>query len=174
MLICDSSKAGALEFARDYNIATQVVAPAQFADQRSFGKKLLDVLRECRIQWIVLAGYLKKIPQEVIASFHHRIVNIHPSLLPSFGGAGMYGMRVHQAVFERGVKLTGVTVHLVNEIYDDGPIVAQESVDISRCNSPQEIAARVLTVEHQLYPKALQKLIGGDFTVEGKRVMIRE
>lgn len=170
VLICDSEKAGAITFAKERNIATEVISPKDFANPKSFGEKLLSVLQHHRVQWIVLAGYLKKIPQDVISSFRQRIVNIHPSLLPAFGGPGMYGSRVHQAVFDRGVKISGVTIHLVNEVYDDGPIVAQIAVDVTDCPSPRDIAARILQIEHELYPKTLEKLLTCEFAVKGKRV----
>lgn len=155
-------------------IPAQVIHPAQFPDAERFGEALLSALQPRQVRWIVLAGYLKKIPANLIAHFPNRIVNIHPALLPAFGGKGMYGMRVHQAVFDAGVQVTGVTIHLVNEDYDAGPIVWQEPVVIRDCRSPEEIARRVLAVEHRLYPQVLQWLVTRPHRVTGKRIQWNE
>jgi phosphoribosylglycinamide formyltransferase-1 len=136
-----------------------------------FGRELLTILQNNGIDWIVLAGYLKKIPDNVVSMYANRMVNIHPALLPAFGGKGMYGMYVHEAVFKSGAKVSGITVHLVNEVYDSGPVVLQKAVDIEDCYSPEEIAAKVLKVEHRMYSVALQKLLTEPFRVEGNRVI---
>lgn len=169
-LITDNSRAGAIRFAEEHRIPVFVLSPKNFPSSEAFGKALLDVLTPLQVEWIVLAGYLKKIPDNVVAAFSNRMVNIHPALLPAFGGKGMYGMHVHQAVYQSGARVSGVTIHLVNQEYDAGPIVMQQAVDISRCQSPEEIAAEVLKVEHQLYPRALKQLFTQPFTVRGKRV----
>jgi phosphoribosylglycinamide formyltransferase-1 len=100
------------------------------------------------------------------------MVNIHPSLLPAFGGSGMYGARVHEAVVAHGVRITGATVHFVDETYDTGPIILQESVPVDQDDTPADVAARVLVVEHSIYPKAIQLLAANRLTVEGRRVRI--
>ena len=174
VFITDNSRAPALQFARESGLPVQVIHPKQFSTACRFGEALLEVLDAHQVDWIVLAGYLKKIPANVVARYANRIVNIHPALLPAFGGKGMYGMRVHQAVFEAGVQVTGVTIHLVNEDYDAGPIVWQEPVVIRECNSPEAIARRVLEVEHRLYPKVLEELITRKPWVDGKRVRWNE
>jgi folate-dependent phosphoribosylglycinamide formyltransferase PurN len=119
----------------------------------------------------VLAGYLKKIPDNVVHYYSNKIVNIHPALLPAFGGKGMYGMHVHEAVFRSGAKISGVTVHLVNDVYDAGPIVMQRPVDIEACKNPEEIAKTVLVTEHQLFSEALQRLFTTDFRIDFNRVL---
>jgi folate-dependent phosphoribosylglycinamide formyltransferase PurN len=106
---------------------------------------------------IVLAGFLKLIPPDFIERFKNRVINIHPALLPSFGGKGMYGMNVHKAVFESSAKISGATVHIIDNTYDTGKIIAQKSVDISDVNSPEEIAERVLNIEHYLLPFVIGK-----------------
>jgi phosphoribosylglycinamide formyltransferase-1 len=121
---------------------------------------------------VALAGYLKKIPSDIVRRYHHRMVNIHPALLPSFGGKGMYGRRVHEAVLESGVRWTGVTVHLVDEEYDTGPIILQEPVPVYPGDSVEELAARVLEIEHQLYPRALNLVAETRVRVEGRKVHI--
>jgi len=119
---------------------------------------------------IALAGYMKKLPPEVVKRYHNRILNIHPALLPAFGGQGMYGSHVHQAVIESGVKITGVTVHLVSEEYDDGPIVVQEPVMVLDTDTPESIAARVLVAEHATYWRAVKAVAEGTISVDGRRV----
>jgi phosphoribosylglycinamide formyltransferase 1 len=123
------------------------------------GSELLDLLREFRIDLVVLAGYLKRIPPKVIREYAGRIMNIHPALLPAFGGEGMYGARVHEAVIASGVEETGVTVHLVDDDYDRGPIIAQWRVRVDKSDTPESLAARVLNVEHVVYPRAVEMVV---------------
>ena len=129
-------------------------------------------LRESRIDLIVLAGFLKLIPEDFVKSFSNRIINIHPALLPSFGGSGMYGMNVHRAVFESSAQVSGASVHCVDETFDTGKIIAQRCVDISDVKSPEEIAERVLRIEHQLLPEVIEKIALGKVFVEGFRVRV--
>lgn len=173
-LISDNPGAKALDFAVANRIPQFVIPPKAFATPREFGRELLNVLTRQRAEWIVLAGYLKKIPDEVVRRYRNRIVNIHPALLPAFGGKGMYGMRVHQAVFNSGARISGVTVHLVNSEYDAGPIVAQEAVSLEDCAGPEQIAEKVLEAEHRLYPRTLKKLLTTGFSVMGNRVIFEE
>jgi len=120
------------------------------------GSELLELLRKFRIDLVVLAGYLKRIPPKVIREYAGRIMNIHPALLPAFGGEGMYGARVHEAVIASGAEETGVTVHLVDDDYDRGPIIAQWRVPIEKSDTADSLAARVLNVEHTVYPRAVE------------------
>jgi len=120
------------------------------------GSELLNLLREFRIDLVVLAGYLKRIPPKVIREYAGRIMNIHPALLPAFGGEGMYGSRVHEAVIASGAEETGVTVHLVDNDYDRGPIIAQWRVRVDKSDTADTLAARVLNVEHVVYPRAVE------------------
>lgn len=125
-------------------------------DPSDDGSQLLALLRQFRIDLVVLAGYLKRIPSSVIREYAGRIINVHPALLPAFGGEGMYGARVHEAVIASGAKETGVTVHLVDDDYDRGPIVAQWRVPVEKSDTPESLAARVLNVEHIVYPRAVE------------------
>ncbi len=125
-------------------------------DANDDGSELLDLLHRYRIDLVVLAGYLKRIPPRAIREYSGRIMNIHPALLPAFGGEGMYGARVHEAVIASGAEETGVTVHLVDEDYDRGPIVAQWRVRVDKSDTPESLAARVLNVEHVVYPRAVE------------------
>jgi phosphoribosylglycinamide formyltransferase 1 len=120
------------------------------------GSELLALLRKFRIDLVVLAGYLKRIQPKVIREYAGRIINIHPALLPAFGGEGMYGARVHEAVIASGARETGVTVHIVDDEYDRGPIVAQWPVQVNQSDTAESLAARVLNVEHVVYPRAVE------------------
>jgi phosphoribosylglycinamide formyltransferase 1 len=120
------------------------------------GTELLDLLEKHRIDLVVLAGYLKRIPSRVIREYSGRMINIHPALLPAFGGEGMYGARVHEAVIASGAKESGVTVHLVDDDYDRGPIVAQWRIPVEPADTADKLAARVLNVEHVVYPRTVE------------------
>ena len=120
------------------------------------GSSLLELLRKFRIDLVVLAGYLKRIPPVVVREYSGRILNIHPALLPNFGGEGMYGARVHEAVIASGARESGVTVHLVDNDYDRGPIIAQWRVPVEESDTPEALAARVLAVEHVVYPRTVE------------------
>lgn len=151
-VISNKADAGALDVARARRIQATVVDAAADSD----GAVLLSKLREARTDIVALAGYLRKIPNAVVSAFHGRIVNIHPALLPRHGGAGMYGGRVHQAVLAADERESGATVHLVDAEYDRGPIVAQWRVPVLPGDDPHALAERVLLVEHNLYPRALE------------------
>jgi formyltetrahydrofolate-dependent phosphoribosylglycinamide formyltransferase len=170
-LISNKPETGAIEYAEQENINRYIVVPKDFLSSDEFGHELLRILKKHEAEWIVLAGYLKKIPDNVVHHYSNKIVNIHPALLPAFGGKGMYGMHVHEAVFRSGAKISGVTVHLVNEVYDAGPIVMQRAVDIEACKNPEEIAKTVLATEHQLFSEALQRLYTTEFKIEFNRVI---
>jgi len=135
--------------------ATASIDIATF-DAADDGSQLLALLRKFRIDLVVLAGYLKRIPSSVIREYAGRIINIHPALLPAFGGEGMYGARVHEAVIASGAKETGVSIHLVDDDYDRGPIVAQWRVPVEKSDTAESLAARVLNVEHIVYPRTVE------------------
>jgi phosphoribosylglycinamide formyltransferase-1 len=170
VLICNNSTAGAVERARKNNIPVVHLAPSQFADEAAYTARLLEVLRQHAVELIVLAGYMKKIPTAVIHQYKNRIVNIHPGLLPGFGGKGMYGQHVHEAVIAYGARLTGVTIHFVDEEYDHGPIIVQVPVEVRDEDDAEQLAARVLQVEHQWFWRAVEAISRGSLTVKGRRV----
>lgn len=172
LVITNNPKAGIIQIAKDNNIPVCIVIPKEFADAIKYNDAVISELEKQRIDFIVLAGYLKLIGAQIVARFSNRIINIHPALLPSFGGKGMYGHHVHEAVYNRGVKLSGATVHLVNTEFDAGPIVLQKSVDISMANSPDDIAAKVLEIEHKIFPEAVKLLVENKLKVYGSRVEI--
>lgn len=132
---------------------------------------LMQVVREQRLDYLVLAGYLKVVP--IPPGFEERIVNIHPALLPSFGGKGMYGLRVHRAVLEAGCKVSGCSVHFVTEEYDRGPIIAQATCPVLDDDTPDALAARVFEAECRLYPRAIADLVAGRLEISGNRVRVR-
>jgi phosphoribosylglycinamide formyltransferase 1 len=134
--------------------------------------ELTGVLKTHLIDLIVLAGFLKLIPEEIVEEYKFRIINIHPALLPSFGGSGMYGNRVHEAVFNSSVKVSGATVHFVDNTYDTGIIIAQRCVDISDVRSSEEIAERVLETEHFLLPYTIKKIAQNKINRTGGRVIV--
>jgi phosphoribosylglycinamide formyltransferase-1 len=135
--------------------ATSRKIPVMVLPDPSDAAAWLEPLQDHRIDLLVLAGYLRLVPAPVVAAYRGRIINTHPSLLPAFGGKGMYGERVHQAVLDSGVKETGVTIHLVDEVYDRGAVLAQSRVPVLRDDTAERLAARVLEVEHRLLPAAV-------------------
>lgn len=172
LLVTDRDGIGALDRARAHGVPTAVVPPRAFVDEAAFGAALLDALRAHAVDAIVLAGYLRKIPAAVVGAYRHRILNVHPSLLPAFGGAGMYGRRVHEAVLAHGCRVSGATVHLVDEHFDTGPIVLQRCVPVEAGDTPETLAARVLTAEHQILPEAVGLLASGRLRVDGRLVSL--
>ncbi len=169
-VVSDKIECGAVEFANMNGI------PVFFAgknDVEFFSYESLALeLKKMNIDLIVLAGFLKKIPDNFIDEFENKIINIHPALLPSFGGKGMYGLNVHKAVYESSAKVSGATVHFVDKIYDHGKIIAQRTVDISDVKGPEEIAERVLRIEHEILPFVVVKFAEQKILVDGNRVTI--
>ncbi len=170
VLVGNNSTAKSFERAKDYNIPTLHIAPSHFDNENTYTEKLLTELESRHIDLIVLAGYMKMIPKTVVGQFHNRIINIHPALLPAFGGQGMYGKRVHQAVLDYGAKVTGITVHFVDEEYDKGPIILQETAPVLDNDNADSLASRVLKVEHANYWRAVEAFARGAITVE-KRIV---
>jgi phosphoribosylglycinamide formyltransferase 1 len=152
LVASDRADAGALAKARANNISTAAI------ENPKDGPALVRLLEMHRVECVALAGYLKFVPGEVTARWHGRIVNVHPALLPKFGGAGMYGRRVHEAVIAAGERESGATVHFVDDAFDRGGIIAQERVAVKPDDTPESLAARVLVAEHRLYPRTIQSL----------------
>lgn len=173
VVISNNSDAGALEIARANNIPALHLSRKHFSSEEEFNKKLLNVLDQYTVNLIALAGYMKKLDPCVIQKYKNRIINIHPALLPAFGGKGMYGMHVHEAVLNYGAKVSGATVHIVDEGYDQGPIVLQQAIEVAEDETPESLAAKILTVEHQLYPEAVRLFAENQITVEGRKVHIQ-
>ena len=166
-VIASREGAGVLERAHRAGVASAISPAAATGDELAvFLRRTLD---EWRSDIVVLAGYMKLVPETLVRAWWGRILNIHPALLPSFGGRGMYGARVHRAVIEAGVRITGATVHFVDEAYDRGPILCQWPVPVLAGDTPESVAARVLTVEHRLLPAAVEALASGAVRLEADR-----
>lgn len=162
LLVADRPGTGAEARAHAAGVPVAVVPPGAFADEPAFGEALLAALRAHDADTVALAGYLRRVPGAVVRAFDGRIVNVHPALLPTFGGPGMYGRHVHAAVLAAGVFESGCTVHLVDEAYDRGPILAQVRVPVLPGDTPETLAARVLAEEHRLLPAVLATLARTD------------
>jgi len=159
----------AFEICREFGIKTFTVG---IGEGKIYQDAITSVLIKLDVNLIILAGYLKLIPNELIEKFENRIINIHPALLPSFGGKGMYGMNVHRAVYNSSAKVSGATVHMVDRTYDTGKIIAQKCVNISDVKNPEEIAERVLKIEHQLLPEVVKAFAENRVQIEFSRVVI--
>ena len=161
LVISNNSNAGILSFARTRGIPAVHLSRRQFSSDQEFLDGLRRALGEHGVDFIVLAGYMKRIPDALVAEFRRRIINIHPALLPKFGGEGMFGHHVHQAVLDAREHETGATVHYVDEQYDHGDIIAQQRVPVMPGDTVESLAARVLGVEHTVLPAALNALAAG-------------
>lgn len=155
LVLSDRDDAYALERARKAGVATRVV-PVAGRDPETVAVEIAEALGEEHVELIALAGYVRLVPPGIVAAYAGRILNVHPALLPAFGGQGFYGIRIHRAVIERGCRVTGVTVHFVDEEYDRGPILCQWPVPVLPADTPESLARRVLAVEHRLYPAAVE------------------
>ena len=169
LVASDHANAGALTRVRNAGIAAIAL------DRTSRTTGLAAILAEHRIELIVLAGYLRLVPAEVVSQYRGRLLNVHPALLPAFGGPGMFGHHVHEAVIASGARLTGPTVHFVDERYDEGPIIAQTAVPVRPDDTPDELAQRVLEAEHALYPRVVEAVAAGRIRLdENNRVWYAE
>lgn len=171
LVLSSSPKAGGLEFARASNVPARVYERCDYDSSQAYGEAIFAACRDARVDFVVMAGFTKLAP--VPADFAGRVLNIHPSLLPAFGGHGMYGHRVHQAVLDAGVKVTGVTVHFVDNQYDQGPIIWQQPVPVFDDDTADTLAARVFESEKDAYPQVLRLIAAGRIQLDGRRVRIR-
>ena len=170
MVIASTPKAGGIRFAQQAGIPMAVVDRNEFDSQDRFSEAIFDHCRQAAVQLVVLGGFLKQltIPED----YSHRVVNIHPALIPAFCGKGFYGHHVHEAVLAYGVKLSGCTVHFVDNHYDHGPVILQKAVPVLEDDTPETLAARVFEAECEAYPEVLRLIAGGRVRVEGRRVRI--
>ena len=173
VVISNNSRSRAIERAHTQGLPWAHLSSHTHPNAVELDRAILSCLREHKTDLVVLAGYMKKLGRETLAAFTDRIINIHPALLPAFGGQGMYGERVHQAVLASGARVTGATVHLVNERYDSGPIIAQEVVKVFEDDTVESVAERVLRVEHTLYPAVVRLFAEGRVTITDGRVLIK-
>lgn len=155
LVVCSDPKAAAITRAEKLGIEAIIIDKSDLRE----GGKLLKLLQEKQIDWLILAGFLWLIPSELVSAFPNRIVNIHPALLPAYGGKGMYGERVHQAVIQNQEKQSGITIHYVNNNYDEGNIVFQQSLDIAADETSESLAQRIHQLEHKYYPEVIEGLV---------------
>ena len=172
VLIASKSGIGAIERAKKHGIRTAVYAKKDWPDLEELYVALSSFLKAEGVDYIILAGWLKIIPESFIKEFEDRIINIHPSLIPSFCGGGYYGLRVHSAVLEYGAKISGCTVHFVNEVPDGGAIIAQRAVEVKEDDTPETLQARILEEEHKLLPYCVKKLCEGKIEKCGRKVKV--
>ncbi len=169
-----SSRPGvyALERAKKAGVPAEVIRPKEYPSQDEHDAAVMRTMERYGAQGVVLAGYMSILGSILVRQFQHRIVNVHPALIPSFCGKGYYGHRVHEAVLAYGAKVSGATVHFVDEGTDTGPIIMQRCVPVLDDDTPDTLAARILTVEHELLPKSVALLCEGRLKVEGRRVLV--
>jgi formyltetrahydrofolate-dependent phosphoribosylglycinamide formyltransferase len=173
LVVSSTAQASGLQHAGEAGIPTRIIRREDFdrgtAGDRAYGDAIFAACRDAGVDYVAMAGFLKLAP--VSDDFMGRVVNIHPALIPSFCGHGMYGMRVHQAVLDAGVKVTGVTVHFVDNEYDAGPIIWQQPVPVFDDDTPDTLAKRVFEAEKEAYPHVLKQLAAGRIKLEGRRVV---
>lgn len=174
-VVCNNPGARALERAKAAGIGSACVSPKDFGDRERFEEALIRSVQEVSPDLIVLAGFMVKVPAELIRKYENRIINIHPSLIPAFCGKGYYGLRVHEAALARGVKITGATVHFVDEGMDTGPIIKQKAVKVYENDTPETLQRRVMEeAEWVLLPRCINLIAAGRVKVENGRVSVME
>lgn len=169
LVISNNRKAYALERARKHGVRAECVSPSDYPDRTAFYRALLERLKQSGAELIVLAGFLVVIPEEMVEAYPNRIINIHPSLIPSFCGTGCYGLKVHEEALRRGVKVTGATVHFVDKGTDTGPILLQKAVEVREDDTPQALQLRVMQeAEWVILPEAIALIAAGRVRVDGR------
>lgn len=174
-VISNNANAYALERAKKHGIEGVCISPRQFADRAAFHQALLHKLKECKVDLVVLAGFLVAIPPEIVEAFPNKIINIHPSLIPSFCGVGYYGLHVHEGALARGVKVTGATVHFVDTGTDTGPIILQKPVEVLEGDTPEILQKRVMEqAEWVILPQAINLIANNKVEIEDGKVLVKE
>lgn len=172
LVVSSNPSAGGLEFANAAAIPTTIVERDSFSADDEFSRAVFSACRAADVDYVVMGGFLKFVP--IPPDFENRVLNIHPALIPAFCGKGFYGERVHQAVLDYGVKVSGCTVHFVDNQYDHGPIILQRAVPVLAEDTPKSLAARVFEAEREAYPEALNLLASGRVSVAGRRVSFND
>ena len=174
-VISNNKNAYALERAKKHGIPNQCISPKDYESREIFNQEFMKAVDVMQPDLIVLAGFLVVIPAEMIAKYRNRMINIHPSLIPAFCGTGFYGLKVHEAALERGVKVVGATVHFVDEGTDTGPIILQKAVEVENGDTPEILQHRVMEqAEWKILPKAIDLIANGRVKVEGRRTVIED
>jgi len=172
-VISNNKNAYALERAKKHGIPNQCISPKDYESREIFNQEFMKAVDALQPDLIVLAGFLVVIPAEMIAKYRNRMINIHPSLIPAFCGTGFYGLKVHEAALERGVKVVGATVHFVDEGTDTGPIILQKAVEVEQGDTPEVLQRRVMEqAEWKILPRAIDLIANGKVKVEGHHVTI--
>ena len=174
LVISNNSNSGAIKYAEKNNISNLIINKFLYPDVAKYNRLLINELSGNSIDLIVLAGYMKLLPVDIVKAYHNCILNIHPALLPKFGGKGYYGLKVHEAVIFSGEKESGATVHFVDEVYDRGEIISQEKVLVLDGDTPKILAKRVLEVEHRLYPEVVKAFCENRIIWENNKPKIEE
>jgi phosphoribosylglycinamide formyltransferase-1 len=174
VVISNKADAYGLERAKKHNIKTVFVDQKDYEDSESYNEAVLKELKNCGVELVVLAGYLKILSCHFIETYRNRIINIHPSLIPSFCGKGYYGLKVHESAVNYGVKVSGATVHFVDEEADSGPIIIQETVKVDSTDTPEKLQKKVLKIEHKILPLAVKLFCEGRLDVVGRKVEISQ
>ena len=174
-VISNNKNAYALLRARDHGIANRCISPKDYAFREEFNEKFIEAVDEWKPDLIVLAGFLVVIPPAMISKYRNRIINIHPSLIPSFCGTGFYGLKVHEAALSRGVKVVGATVHFVDEGTDTGPIILQKAVEVELDDTPEILQKRVMEqAEWKILPRAIDLIANGKVTVRAGKAIVSQ
>ena len=175
VVISNNKNAYALERAEQAGIEAVCVSPKDYENREQFNQEFLKTLDSYQVDLVVLAGFLVVIPPAMIQKYENRIINIHPSLIPSFCGTGYYGLKVHEGALARGVKVTGATVHFVDEVTDTGPIILQKAVEVQNGDTPEILQRRVMEqAEWEILPRAIHLIANGKVTVKDKKAVVEE
>ena len=174
MVFSNNPNCGAIKFAEENSIPIFIINAARYPNAHARDEFLLETCLKAEIDLICLAGFMKMLPQNIVKHYEYKILNIHPGLLPEFGGKGFYGTRVHEAVINTGKRESGATVHFVDEIYDHGPIILQKKVEVMETDTPESLAARVLKLEHELFPEVVKAFCENKIIMENNKPKILE
>ena len=174
MVFSNNPNCGAIKFAEENSIPIFIINAVRYPNPHTRDEFLLETCLKAEIDLICLAGFMKMLPQNIVKHYEYKILNIHPGLLPEFGGKGFYGTRVHEAVINTGKRESGATVHFVDEIYDHGPIILQKKVEVMETDTPESLAARVLKLEHELFPEVVKAFCENKIIMENNKPKILE
>ena len=175
LVLSNNKNAYALERAKEAGIPALSISPKEYDSRDKFNDAMLEAVRSSEAELVVLAGFLCVIPPKMVEAYPNRIINIHPSLIPSFCGTGYYGLKVHEAALERGVRVSGATVHFVDAGSDTGPIILQKAVEVLDGDTPKDLQLRIMEqAEWKILPEAIQLIVHGRVKTEGRRVIIAE